>query len=90
MLLKRLAVAGFLFLLALIVIIFVLENLESSHVTLLGRQSPELPLALLLVSSFIMGGLLVFLLSLPGFMRTRNMLSGLRSELAKLRGKDVG
>lgn len=73
------------FLLALIVIVFVLENLDSSHVTFLGRQSPEFPLVLLLLSSFVMGGLLVLLMSLPGYMRTRSMLSGLRTEVAKLR-----
>lgn len=56
MLLRRLAIAGFFFLLALIVIVFVLENLDSSHVTFLGRQSPEFPLVLLLLSSFVMGG----------------------------------
>ncbi|MDF5796712.1 LapA family protein [Pseudomonas aeruginosa] len=40
---------------------------------------------LLLLSSFVMGGLLVLLMSLPGYMRTRSMLSGLRTEVAKLR-----
>ncbi|WP_346427942.1 lipopolysaccharide assembly protein LapA domain-containing protein [Pseudomonas aeruginosa] len=85
MLLRRLAIAGFFFLLALIVIVFVLENLDSSHVTFLGRQSPEFPLVLLLLSSFVMGGLLVLLMSLPGYMCTRSMLSGLRTEVAKLR-----
>ncbi|KHL67834.1 hypothetical protein SF06_34160 [Pseudomonas flexibilis] len=52
---KRALLAALLILVALLVVLFVLDNLQPVSVLLLGWQSPALPIATLLILAFLAG-----------------------------------
>lgn len=85
-----LRVKRFLFILALVVlaavvVVFVLENLQLAQLTFLGWQSPQWPLVVFISLAFILGGLIGLLLGIPFRARARVRMAGMRSELTRFR-----
>jgi len=72
-------------LLCAVVIVFVLENLQKVQLAFLGWQTPEWPLVVFITLSFVLGGVIGLLLSIPFRARTHLHLSGLRSEVSRFR-----
>lgn len=82
---KRFLLVLALVVLAAVVVVFVLENLQPAQLTFLGWQSPQWPLVLFISLSFILGGLIGLLLSIPFRARARVRMAGMRSELTRFR-----
>ncbi|WP_152224692.1 lipopolysaccharide assembly protein LapA domain-containing protein [Pseudomonas sp. SCB32] len=85
-----LRVKRFLFILALVVlaavvVVFVLENLQPAQLTFLGWQSPQWPLVVFVSLAFILGGLIGLLMSIPVHARARVRMAGMRSEITRFR-----
>lgn len=85
-----LRVKRFLFILALVVlaavvVVFVLENLQPAQLTFLGWQSPQWPLVVFVSLAFILGGLIGLLMSIPVRARERVRMAGMRSEITRFR-----
>ncbi|MBB2494992.1 DUF1049 domain-containing protein [Pseudomonas sp. UL070] len=86
--LKRLLLLAILLLLGIAVLIFVLQNRQPAHLVLLGWTTSELPVAVLLSASFILGVLLSLLGSLWLIGRLRLRISRQQRELMNLRPRD--
>lgn len=86
--LKRLLLVAVLLLLGIAVLIFVLQNRQPAHLILLGWTTPELPVAVLLSASFILGVLFSLLGSLWLISRLRLRISRQQRELMNLRPRD--
>ncbi|MCJ1885107.1 lipopolysaccharide assembly protein LapA domain-containing protein [Pseudomonas sp. LA21] len=85
-----LRVKRFLFILALVVlaavvVVFVLENLQPAQLTFLGWQSPQWPLVVFVSLAFILGGLIGLLMGIPVRARARVRMAGMRSEITRFR-----
>lgn len=85
-----LRVKRFLFILALVVlaavvVVFVLENLQPAQLIFLGWQSPQWPLVVFVSLAFIVGGLIGLLMSIPVRARARVRMAGMRSEITRFR-----
>ncbi|SDH41277.1 LapA family protein [Pseudomonas panipatensis] len=72
-------------LLCAMVIVFVLENLQTTHLAFLGWQTPEWPVVVFVTLAFVFGGLIGLLLSVPSRARTRVRMSGLHAEVSRFR-----
>ena len=70
--------------LALVTLIFVLENQMPSTLAFLGFRSAELPVAVFLVMFFVAGGLLGLLLGLLVYSRLKLRLRNLEARLRRL------
>ncbi|KAF1056552.1 MAG: Lipopolysaccharide assembly protein A [Pseudomonas delhiensis] len=75
-----------------VVIVFVLENSQSTHLAFLGWHTPELPLVLFVTLAFILGGIIGLLLNVPLRARARSWrseASRIRKENQQLRQKSL-
>ncbi len=70
--------------LALVTLVFVLENQMPSTLAFLGFQSAELPVAVFLVMFFVAGGLLGLLLGLLVYSRLKLRLRNLEARMRRL------
>ncbi|MGC4009908.1 MAG: LapA family protein [Pseudomonas sp.] len=82
---KRFLLILALVVLAAVVVVFVLENLQSAQLTFLGWQSPQWPLVVFISLAFIVGGVIGLLLSVPFRAKTHVRMTGLRSEVTRFR-----
>lgn len=83
--LKRLLLVVCLLLVALAVLVFVLQNRQPAHLVFLGWPTPELPVAVLMSASFILGVLLSLLVSLWLIGRLRLRIARQQRELLNSR-----
>lgn len=61
------------------------ENLTTSvHLTLFGLQTPELPVGFLILSAFLVGALLLYLVSLLSARNDKNTLNELHGRINEL------
>ena len=81
---KRVLFAGCLLLAGAAVLVFMLENPQRIHLVFLGAASAELPVAALMMISFILGLLTCLLFSLWVLGRWRMRVAQLRRELVVL------
>lgn len=70
--------------LALVTLVFVLENQMPSTLAFLGFRSAELPVAVFLVMFFVAGGLLGLLLGLLVYSRLKLRLRNLEARMRRL------
>lgn len=68
-----------------VVLLFVLENSQRTHLVFLGQLSPELPVVMLMAAAFMLGMLLCLLLNLWLLARLRLHLVRQQRELRSLR-----
>src|ERR1700730_12009653 len=65
--------------------VLAIQNLATSvHITLFVWQSPGLPVGVLLVGAFLLGAVLLYLVSALSAMRERRELKGLRKRVAEM------
>ena len=82
---RRSAAIAALLVVSIVVVVFVLENQGLVQVAFLGLQSPQWPLAVYLITAFVLGGLLGLAIQLPSLAISRARASGLRAELEQAR-----
>ncbi len=89
LLLKRLLTAALILLVAAFTMAFTLENREEVQLQFMTLQSPQLPLAIIVIAGFILGGCAGIFLGLLGnarlFLRSRGELRRARAECERLR-----
>ena len=62
-----------------------IENLMTSvHLVLFGWQTPELPVGLLVLSAFLLGALVLYIVSFLSARSDRRELKGLRKRISEL------
>lgn len=72
--LKRVLAALFVFLLAAVVLFFVLENKQAVSLVMFGRAAPAVPVAVLLIAALVLGLAVGPLLGAYGLMRGKRKI----------------
>lgn len=82
---KRILVIAAALLVAVVTLVFILENQSQAHLQFMTLQSPELPVAFFVALAFVAGGLAGVMLSLYLRARLKFALARNRSELSRCR-----